>query len=134
MPIRHTWTLLLLLVVALAPASAKQEQLCHELISALQSEAAVGDSTGVVGQETAKGFLRGLLCRNAGKIFASIGDGSTSANELRLGKRIDWMETEVSEWIWNGEPQMAIRDSVAQAVWHAPLAEVEWCRQFLAEP
>jgi hypothetical protein len=134
MPIRHTWTLLLLLVVALAPASAKQEQLCHELLSALQSDATVADFTGTADEESTSRFLSGLLCRNAGKFFTALGDGSTSVNDLRLGDRIDWIEAEAGESIWNGEPQMAMRDSVAQAVWHAPLAEVEWCRQFLAEP
>jgi len=132
MPIRHTWTLLLLLVVALAPASAKQEQLCHELLSALQSDAAVADPTGTADEESTRRFLSGLLCRNAGKVFAALGDGSV--NDLRLGDQIDWIEAEAGEWIRNGEPQMTMRDSVAQAVWHAPLAEVEWCRQFLAEP
>jgi hypothetical protein len=134
MPIRHTWTLLLLLVVALAPASAKQGQLCHELISALQSETAIADSTAMADEQSAKGFLRGLLSRNAGKVFAALSDGSSSVNELRLGERIDWIETETAEWLWGGEPQMAIRHPVAEAVWLAPLAEVEWCRQFLAEP
>lgn len=134
MPIRHTWTLLLLLVVVLAPASARQEQLCHELISALQSEAAVGDGICAADEQSGKRFLSGLLSRNAGKFFAALGNGSKSVNDLRFGERIDCIETEAAEWIWNGEPQMAIRGSVAEAVWQAPLAEVEWCRHFLAEP
>lgn len=134
MPIRHTWTLLLLLVVALAPASAKQEQLCHELISALQSDTAIRAATGVADEESARRFLSSLLGSNAGILCAASGESSTLVKAMWLGERLDWIETDAVEWNSTGEPGAKVRNALAQALWHAPSAEVEWCREFLAEP
>jgi hypothetical protein len=133
MPIRHTWTLLLLLVVALAPASARQEQLCHELISALQSEAAVSGSTDVADEQGARRFFSGLIYRNAGAFFAALGH-SGLLDDLRFDERIDWIEMEAGESIWKSEPQVEMLNSRPRATWRASVAEVEWCREFLAEP
>jgi hypothetical protein len=134
MPTRHTWTLLLLLVVALAPASARQEQLCHELISALQSDAAVRAANGVADEESAKRFLSDLLSRNTGKLCTALSESSASVKPMWLGERLDWIETEASGWQWDSRPQTADWDGAERQLRRAPLAEVEWRRQLLAEP
>lgn len=151
----HAWTILLLFVVTLAPASASQERLRDELITVLQSDAEVHSAiarareglaafwevfsprknreAGLVhdarsnkGERTGH-LLASLLQPKAGKTVPVTSDHLRSV----LG---EWSAVEVGEWLQSGEPMGTVGYAVPPSFRQPPFAEVEWYRQLLAEP